>query len=490
MLTNVVDAIGEQARRSPRTPAFVDARRRLDRAAADAAAGRAAAALAAAGISAGQMVAVVAAGDPVLHAVTVLALARLGATHLPLRADEPADALRAQARMLGATALVAEDDHTLGLPLVRPRMEWLEGGSDGGIPARDADDVPWIIAHSSGTTGAAKAIAVTHAMEIARNARDMQAFRHGDGEPWLTLIGPGFYNSTSAMIRCLAQGGTVVLDRSFRSVEGLIDTVERHDVGFLQLTPSHLFALVGALPEAGPRLPHLRVLRVSSAALPAATLAATRARLTDRVHLTYGTNEAGTIAVAGPEALAAEPAGVGRPLAGIDLELVGPDDRPVGPGETGMVRVRGPGVMAAYVGDPEATWRHCRDGWFLPGDLAVRAADGALRLKGRADRTMNIGGVLTAAEEIEAVMATHPAVVEAAVVPIPSERYQTVPMIVVVLRGQVDLEVLRDHVRGAFRGFPIALMRADALPRNAMGKIDYVRVAGLAAARRDSGRRG
>lgn len=180
-----------------------------------------------------------------------------------------------------------------------------------------------MIAHSSGSTGAPKAIAVTHAMELARNRRDRQHFQHRPGEPYLTLIGPGFYNSTSSTIRCLGHGGTVVLGRPFRTLGEVLGTIERHRVAFLQLTPSHLHQIVHALPDGPPRLPGLRVLRVSSAALPARTLELTRRRLTPAVHLTYGTNEAGTLAVATPDLLARHPGTVGRWLADIEIDWSG-----------------------------------------------------------------------------------------------------------------------------------------------------------------------
>ncbi len=483
---NVTDAIGDWARRAPGGAALVAGTRVFDRAGLDAAVGAAMAGLAAAGLAQGDVVAVVPSADPALHVAVVLALARMGAVQLPLRPGEPDAAHAALARLFAAVAVVAAQPvPALDLPRVHPAADWLAGRAPT-PPTADVPDAPWIIAFSSGTTGSPKGIAVTHAMEIARNARDRQCFAHGPGEPYLTLIGPGFYNSTSAIVRCLAQGGTAILPQGLRTQDELLETVERNHVGFLQLTPSHLFKLVEALPDGRLRLPGLRVLRVSSAALPARILELTRRRLTPAVHLTYGTNEAGTLAVATPTLLARHPATAGRPLAGVEMELVGPDGRPVDAGQAGVVRVRGPGVMDAYRGDDAATRLHCRDGWFHPGDFAMRDREGLLFLKGRSDRLMNIGGVLTAAEEIEAVMLAHPAVAEAAVVPVSSERFQVIPAVVVVLREPVGMQVLADHARQTLRGYPIRLFQTPALPRNAIGKVDYPRVARVIEARRQA----
>ncbi len=481
---NLIDEIADRAADAPEVPALVLRERTLDRGGLAAAIRRAAAGLAAAGLAPGTVAAVVPAADRMLHVVVTLALAHLGIVHLPLRAQDAAQRGADLARRFGAGAAIA--DHApadLGLPLVRPSPSWLDGADAAAPPAERAGGRAWIVALSSGTTGQPKAIAVSHAMEVARNRRDRQCFRHRVGEPYMTLIETGFYNSTSAIVRCLGQGGTVVLDHDFASIAALLECVRARRVRFLQMTPSHLFAVVEALPDGQPALPDLRVLRVSSAALPPRILDLARRRLADRVHVTYGTNEAGTLAVATPDMLARDPAIVGRPLAGIEFEIVDAADHPVPAGHAGFVRVRGPGVMDGYLGDEAATRRHCRDGWFHPGDLAARDADGLVRLRGRADRTMNIGGVLTAAEEIEAVLATHPAVADAAVAAVASERFQVVPSIAVVLRRPVPVSDLVAHVRRSMHAFPLALTVVPALPRNPMGKIDYPAVARLLAER-------
>lgn len=472
---NLVCALSDLARSDPTALALVLGERRMTRDELDTAVRTAAAGLARLGLGPGSVAAVVPAADRMLHAVLVLALARCGIVHLPLRAAETPGRAAALARAAGATMLIADRASAeLPLPHVPADPDWLRRATPDAAPAiAEAADRPWIIAQSSGSTGRPKAIPVTHAMEIARTHRDRQAFQHHPGERFLTLIEAGFYNSTSAMVRCLAQGGTVVLDHAFRSIGDLIDTTRRHGVRFLQMTPSHLFALVEVLPDGAPALPELRVLRISSAALPRRMHDLARRRLADCVHLTYGTNEAGTLAVAGPDLLAREPATVGQPLDGIAFEVVDGEDRPAAAGQPGFVRVRGPGVMPAYLDDPEATWQHCRNGWFYPGDIATRSAEGLVHLKGRSDRVLNIGGVLTGAEEIEALLASHPCVAEAAVVPLPSERFDVVPAIAVVLRGPVPLSELAAQVRASLRGFPVAIVPVPALPRNPMGKTDY-----------------
>lgn len=482
---NIADAIRAHAQSAPGRPALIEGDRTLDHGALERCVAAAMEGLRTAGLRRGRIAALLPFADPLLHAVAMIALARLGVVQVPFRGQEPADSRDALLRSLGAAAVIADGPRRgWPLPLVRAAPAWLRGTVPGNDPGEADGDLPWIVAHSSGSTGLPKAIGVTHGIEIARMARDRQIFSHPPGEPFLTLIGPGFYNSASATLRCLAQGGAVVLAANRGTAGSLVAMVERHRIGFLQMTPSHLHALVEALPAGGLALPQLRVLRVSSAALPARILDLARSRLTRNVHLTYGTNEAGTLAVATPAMLARHPGTVGPPLQGIEVELRRADGGRAGPGEAGEIRVRGPGVIDRYLDDPEATRRHCREGWFHPGDRAIRDDQGWLFLRGRSDRVMNIGGVLTAAEEIEAVLLAHPDVAEAAAVPLPSERFQVIPGIAVVLRRPVPVPTLVEHASRSLRGHPVEIHVLSAVPRTAIGKVDYRGVAAAIDARR------
>jgi acyl-CoA synthetase (AMP-forming)/AMP-acid ligase II len=283
-----------------------------------------------------------------------------------------------------------------------------------------------------------------------------------------------FWVARFRALACLDAGATLVLEE-LPPGEAMPGRIAALGITHLSGTPGHLHALVAA--AAGTRegqlaLPGIERLRASSAMVPEALRRAVRQRLTPHLHVNYGSNEAGPIAGGGPEALAAHPDSVGQPLPGIELELVDAAGRPVPQGAIGEVRLRGAGVAAGYVGNAAATRRAFRDGWFHPGDLAVRQADGTLVLKGRADDAMNWDGVLVLPADIERALLEHPAVADAAAFPLVSARFQHVPAAAVVLRGPATAAELQGFCRQALGAkAPPVIEVLPALPRNAAGKL-------------------
>jgi fatty acid CoA ligase FadD36 len=170
------------------------------------------------------------------------------------------------------------------------------------------------------------------------------------------------------------------------------------------------------------------------------------------------------------------PGWVGSPLAGTSARVIGPSAEPVSPdGESiGDLQVRGPSVFEGYLGQPEATAAaFTDDGWFRTGDAAVRSQDGSLRIVGRIkDDLIKTGGYRVGAGEIEAALLEHPSVAEAAVVGEPDPDLGQRIVAYVVGTG-IDADVLIEHVARqlSVHKRPREVRQLDALPRNAMGKV-------------------
>jgi malonyl-CoA/methylmalonyl-CoA synthetase len=170
------------------------------------------------------------------------------------------------------------------------------------------------------------------------------------------------------------------------------------------------------------------------------------------------------------------PGTVGRPLPGVDLRIVGSADRDLPEGQAGQLLVRGPAVFARYWRQPEATAAAFVEGWFRTGDLAERSADGTVTLRGRASDLVISGGFNVYPREIEDVLLEQPGVREAAVLGVPDERRGEVP--VACFAGEADPAALEAACRRLLASFkvPRSFVRVDALPRNAMGKVDKGRL--------------
>ena len=136
--------------------------------------------------------------------------------------------------------------------------------------------------------------------------------------------------------------------------------------------------------------------------------------------------------------------------------------------------MRGNNVMLGYYRDEEATAKALPDGWFRTGDLGVMHPDGYIELRDRAKDIIISGGENISSVEVEPALASHPAVLEAAVVAAPDEKWGEVPVAFVTLREGVAATAaeLTDHVRAQLARFkaPKRIVFGP-LPKTSTGKV-------------------
>lgn len=176
---------------------------------------------------------------------------------------------------------------------------------------------------------------------------------------------------------------------------------------------------------------------------------------------TYGLTEAaGTICTSRPDdPWEARRFRLGAPLPGWEVRIVDPDTRaPLPAGAKGEIEARGPGMLAGYYRAPEKTAETLtEDGWMRTGDLGSLDEAGQILFHGRTKDMLKVGGENVAAAEIEAALATHPAVKLAQVVGAPHPRLQEVPAAFVELQpgASVSAEELVAHCRGRIASFKL-----------------------------------
>ena len=165
----------------------------------------------------------------------------------------------------------------------------------------------------------------------------------------------------------------------------------------------------------------------------------------------------------------------GRALAHVEIEVRDDEGRPLQPGATGEICLRGPKVTSGYWRDEAKTRASFWGEWFRTGDVGHLDAEGFLYLTDRKKDMIISGGENIASSEVERVLYQLPEVAEAAVVGLPDERWGERVTAVVVLRPgtTLTLEALREHCAGRLGGFkaPKQLVLRDALPRNPSGKV-------------------
>ena len=166
---------------------------------------------------------------------------------------------------------------------------------------------------------------------------------------------------------------------------------------------------------------------------------------------------------------------VGYPLPGVDARIVDGAGNPLPSGEIGVLAIRSGQVMREYWRRPDATAdAHTSDGWFITGDVASVAADGRITLQGRASDMIISGGENIYPKEIELVLDEIDGVVESAVIGVPDRDFGERVIAVLVCDGPaLDEAAIRPHLDTALARFkhPRRVEVLDALPRNAMGKV-------------------
>lgn len=165
----------------------------------------------------------------------------------------------------------------------------------------------------------------------------------------------------------------------------------------------------------------------------------------------------------------------GRPVFGVDIRVVDDAGKPLAfDGKTpGDLQVRGPWVASGYY---ESNARALdADGWFATGDVATIDADGFVRITDRSKDVIKSGGEWISSIDLENAAMSHPAVVKAAVIGIPHEKWQERPLMLVVRKdgAEVTADLLREHLSGLVAGWwlPDDILFVDDLPHTATGKL-------------------
>jgi acyl-coenzyme A synthetase/AMP-(fatty) acid ligase len=415
-----------------------------------------------------------------LHLAALLALARIGAVCVPISTSK-AEAAVASAILArtGASALVdtaAGEAAGAGprlIPLDARAAFALRGEPDATLRCTP-DSGLLLYKSSSGTTGAPKIVAETHAGMALSIEREIASIGYPRQERYMTPVALRFDAPRRRYLACLAAGGTCVMLPAACSPAAIAERIEQADVRHFSGVASHADRMAALEHPARPRFPRMRVFRLSAGPAYAPLLERVRERLTPNVWISYGCSELGPLTVADPELLARRPGSVGRPMPGVELELAGPAGEPLPPGSTGRVRLRVRGMPGSYFGDEAASARSFRDGWFLPQDIGRLDADGTLSLLGRADDMMVYDGMNVYPAEIEHAMFSHPDVADCKAFALLHQVVNHMPACAVVLRegAAATGEDLIAHARTRLGArAPERIVFLEAMPRNEHGKI-------------------
>jgi fatty-acyl-CoA synthase len=328
---------------------------------------------------------------------------------------------------------------------------------------------------------------ITHRNAWVNSVGTLAHFPLAVGERYLWTLPMFHANGWTFVWTVTAAGGTHICLRKV-DASGIYALVQGEKVSMMCAAPTVLIAAANGPPEQRREL--RRGVRVLTAGAPpaAATIGRIEGELGWIVTHIYGLTETTPfILVCEPRpehaALAAEQLATLKARQGVELitsgELRVVDEHeqevPADGATLGEIVVRGNVVMKGYYKDPEATASALRHGWFHTGDAAVVHADGYVEIRDRFKDVIISGGENISSIELEGVLLTHAAVMEAAVVGMPHDKWGETPVAYVVLRsGATSSEdVLREHCRSRMARFkvPSAIHFVAELPKTATGKI-------------------
>lgn len=423
----------------------------------------------AAGFEPGQRVAVFI-DDPLLHAIVLLALTRLGIVTISGRN-------RDFSWRFEIDAVIA--DASFPFPVQRIILadpEWITG-SDRPLEAKyvyraSPDDLCRIFL-TSGTTGDEKAVAVTHGMLAARIARQYLLF--GSVVSFSSRIFMDMRLTTSLgfqlLIATLWRGGALFMTGEPQET---VNALPIYKVQSMIASPGGLANFLDAAERRPQYECRFDGLWTGGSSVPAALSDRARTRLCANLTIAYGSTEATMVASMPAQFAAGIQGAAGYVFPGITVEIVDDNGTPLLSNKEGIVRIKSRFGADGYLGDPEETARVFRDGWFYPGDTGYLTKDNMLVISGRASSVVNLGGEKANPERIEEILTEHASVAQAAVVAIAGDSGIDELFALVVPRSYLDTDALREHCRAALPSafVPAHFIAVPEIPHNDTGKIE------------------
>ncbi|EGL83040.1 AMP-dependent synthetase and ligase [Caldalkalibacillus thermarum TA2.A1] len=337
-----------------------------------------------------------------------------------------------------------------------------------------------VLQYTGGTTGRSKGAMLTH-YNLVANA--MQCIGTAEiqieyGRERTLTVAPLFhvYGMTCGMNLTFAVGGNMILLPRF-DVEEVLETIEKwRPTGF----PGVPTMYIGLLQH--PRFKEVdmtcfKTCSSGSAPLPIEVLNKVKAETGAPIAEGYGLSEASPVTHRNPVRGLQKPGSIGIPLPNTDAKIVdmATGEQELPPGEVGELIIKGPQVMKGYWNMPEETAHTLRNGWLYTGDLAKMDEDGFFYIVGRKKELILAGGYNVYPVEVEDVIYSHPAVLEAAVIGVPDAyRGETVKAVVVLREGAtLETEELIAYCRERLANYkvPRLVEFRSELPKSAVGKI-------------------
>jgi acyl-CoA synthetase (AMP-forming)/AMP-acid ligase II len=410
--------------------------------------------------------------------IAIVAAWRLGAAATPINPAHTAEEADYQIDDADAAVVVVENPEspTGGRPaIVADDLRQTPAGGTLPEPATRDEDLALLI-YTSGSTGRPKGVRINHANLSSMTASMVKTMALTQDDHCLLVL-PLFHANAICVsfLATIRAGGQLSILRRFHPVE-FLDAIDRLHPTYFSAVPTIYAHLVSLPEEVTADTSSVRFAVCGAAPATAELIRSAEQRFEFPIIEGYGLTECTCATTSNPLDGPRKPGMVGPALPGQTVAIMSPDGQLLAAGEPGEVVIKGPEVMQGYHNLPEATATALRDGWLHTGDVGVLDEDGYLRLVDRIKDMIIRGGENISPKEIENALLSHPAVLEAAVVGQTHDVYGEVPVGYVSLQPEqsTTADELRELCTDKLTKFkvPASITIVEALPKNAVGKID------------------
>lgn len=349
-------------------------------------------------------------------------------------------------------------------------------------PAVSDDDLAAVV-FTSGSTGTKKGVMVTHGNLIANTSSIIEYLRVTASDRMMVVL-PFYYCYGASLLHThLRVGGSLVVSNSI-FLGGVLDEIDRFRCTGLAGVPSTYQILINRTSFLEHRFPTLRYMTQAGGRLEPRFISMIADAFPGiEFFVMYGATEAtARMSYLPPSLLREKTASIGRGIPGVTLEVLGEDERPVRPGETGEIVASGQNIMKGYYGDEEGTKSVLRDDRYHTGDLATVDEDGYIYIVGRSRDIIKCAGYRVSPYEVEQVVNHADGVDGVAVVGIPDDILGEA-IVAVVCKGK---DAAEDEVRSRAMSFcrerlpsykvPKHIVFMEEIPLNSSNKVDKVRI--------------
>jgi long-chain acyl-CoA synthetase len=362
----------------------------------------------------------------------------------------------------------------------------LAGSEEPDLPrvSIDPEDVA-VLQYTGGTTGVPKGAMLTH-YNIFANVIQTTVLHHPDqrrGDERILLVIPFFhiYGFTVGLIAGTWQGAQQILIPKY-DVEALLAAIRDFRPTYFPAVPTIYVSLLNHPKAKEYGIDKVRGFNCGSAPLPVEVIDQFERMTGGTLNEGYGLSEASPVTHTTPSLSRRKPGSIGIPLPDTDIKIVDlvHGTAEVAVGEEGELCIAGPQVMKGYWNRPDETEIALRKDaggrvWLYTGDVARMDDEGYCTIVQRKKDMIIVGGFNVYPSEIESVLFSHPAVMEAAVIGVPHHYYGEVVKAFVIPKpgARVTVEELRSHCAANLAEFkrPVEIELRDSLPKSAVGKI-------------------